>query len=324
MSLLRDSRDEFLGLVGAASAAMRLPQAFVEKDYWVTELLRSIAQPIDHVTPIFKGGTSLSKVYRLIERFSEDVDVLVQFTALPGVVFGEGRRDKVLKTLCERALTDLGLGEAGRGDSTADKGKRRSVRYIYPIQRPSSAVQPWVLLEIGIRGEPHPRTLRPIRSYMAEYALKDGGANESDFDEFAPVQIHVLNPERTLVEKLSMLHDLAVRYPASQERAPNAARHLYDIVRLLSDTEVRAALEPAPTTTAEMAAATDRISEEFGWSFTPRLTDGYATSPAFEPRHPMHSVLRPAYEHLLETLVYGNRPAYEECLAIVTRHAALL
>jgi len=109
MSLLRNSRDEFLGLVGAASEALRLPQAFVEKDYWVTELLRSIAQPLEHITPIFKGGTSLSKVYRLIERFSEDVDVLVQFAAPPGVFFGEGRRDKTLKAICERALTGPGI-----------------------------------------------------------------------------------------------------------------------------------------------------------------------------------------------------------------------
>jgi len=219
---------------------------------------------------------------------------------------------------------DLGLGETGRGDSTSDRGKRRSVRYIYPILRPSSAVKPWVLLEIGIRGEPHPRALRPLRSYMAEYALEKGGATESDFDEFAPVWIHVLNPERTLIEKLSILHDLAARYPASRERVPNAARHLYDVVRLLSDAGVRAALVPAPATAAGMATATDRISEEFGWSFTPRPAGGYATSPAFDPGHPIHSVLRPAYEYLLETLVYGNRPSYEECLAIVAEHAALL
>ena len=91
--LLRDSRDEFLGPVAATSDAAGLPQALVEKDYWGTELLRSVAKPIDYVTPIFKGGTSLSKVHRLIERFSEDVDILVQLTPPGDKAFGEARRD---------------------------------------------------------------------------------------------------------------------------------------------------------------------------------------------------------------------------------------
>ncbi len=60
-----------------------------------------------YATPIFKGGTSLSKVYRLIERFSEVVDILVQLTPPEGKTFGEARRDRILKTICERALADL-------------------------------------------------------------------------------------------------------------------------------------------------------------------------------------------------------------------------
>ncbi len=324
MPRLRESPDEFLGLVAATAEATGMPQPFVEKDYWVTELLRSMAKPIEYAIPIFKGGTSLSKVYRLVERFSEDVDILVQFTPPSGETFGEARRDRFLKTLCDRVLLDLQLGEAGRGEGSSDRGKRRSQQYIYPALRSSTVVKPGVLLEIGIRGEPFPRTSRAVRSYMAEYAIERAGAVESDFDEFASVEISVLHSERTLVEKLAMVHGVAMRYPGSAGRIEQTARHLYDIARLLADGEVRATLESSPAAVVEMAERTDRISEAFGWSFSPRPAGGYGSSPAFDPAHPVHAVLRPAYARVLNSLVYGARPTYDECLATVRRYGMLI
>ena len=60
MAKLRDRPDNLFALVGATAAARGLPAEFVEKDYWVTELLRSVAAPIDDAFVVFKGGTSLS------------------------------------------------------------------------------------------------------------------------------------------------------------------------------------------------------------------------------------------------------------------------
>jgi predicted nucleotidyltransferase component of viral defense system len=82
-----------------------LPLADVEKDVWVVELLRSIARPVEDGLLIFKGGTSLSKAYGIIERFSEDVDVLVA----PTEGLGAGRRDRMLKAVAARAADDLRL-----------------------------------------------------------------------------------------------------------------------------------------------------------------------------------------------------------------------
>ncbi len=159
---------------------------------------------------------------------------------------------------------------------------------------------------------------------MAEYAIEQARADESDFEEFVPLEIDVLNPERTLVEKLSILHDVAVRYTALDHRAEDAARHLYDVARLVVDAAVRTALEPAPATVAGLAERTDRISKEFGWSFSPRPADGYGASPAFDLAHPIHVVWRPTYDRVLNTLVYGARPKYDECLATVKQYAGLL
>lgn len=84
MALLRDQED-LVALCGAAGEIIGVPASVIEKDYWVTQALRALqlAHPGEF---IFKGGTSLSKAYGLIERFSEDIDLLVvapQERALP-------------------------------------------------------------------------------------------------------------------------------------------------------------------------------------------------------------------------------------------------
>ncbi len=84
-----------------------IPAAHVEKDFWVTEVLRGVVASATEaqVVVVFKGGTSLSKAYRLIERFSEDVDVLV---VLPDDAT-KGKRDGILKTLVDGAAAATGL-----------------------------------------------------------------------------------------------------------------------------------------------------------------------------------------------------------------------
>lgn len=92
LPLLRDNPEDLRALVSSAAAHLELDPSFVEKDFWVTEVLRAAAGPravVDkmgaghEVRLIFKGGTSLSKVFGLIQRFSEDVDLLVEFPLYP-------------------------------------------------------------------------------------------------------------------------------------------------------------------------------------------------------------------------------------------------
>lgn len=75
MSRLRD-RTDFDATIDAAASQLGINAVIIEKDYWVSQVLRALADqfPVDFV---FKGGTSLSKCYRLIQRFSEDIDVLI-------------------------------------------------------------------------------------------------------------------------------------------------------------------------------------------------------------------------------------------------------
>lgn len=74
---LHEFPDTFLELIQATAAHIRIPAAHVEKDYWVTRVLKRLHES-DYSEAVFKGGTSLSTVHRLIERFSEDIDLALK------------------------------------------------------------------------------------------------------------------------------------------------------------------------------------------------------------------------------------------------------
>jgi len=320
---LRDSRDDHFALVGATAQALKLPAEFVEKDYWITELLRSVAARIDDAYVVFKGGTSLSKGYGLIQRFSEDVDILLVVTRAKDAKFGKGGVDKILKSLCVRAQADLGLADENVEQLPSSTGIHRNVRYRYPARYEASAVKPGVLLELGVRGGPDPREERVFRSLMAKHAMETLEEREGAYDEFAAVSVQVLHPRRTLFEKLGMVHHLASTLPASEEDLLRAARHLYDIHQLLSDADVRGALGGSSRIAEETAADTERISREWEWPHSTRPAGGYAASPAFNAGHPSQEVLRKGLEGI-RGLIVGRVPTLEECRTVVEGAAGLL
>ncbi len=321
MTRLRERRDDLEALIAAASDSLALPGAWVEKDFWVVEILRSVFRdPPQGVVPIFKGGTSLSKAFGLIQRFSEDVDVLLEMPQ----EFGAGKRDRTMKDICSRCGEDLGLEatyvRSGRGD-------HRAVRFIYPQRQPGGGgLAAGVLLEIGRRGGYVPRARRTVESYIKTH-LQNADAPLPDFDELEPVSTTVLNPERTVLEKLALLHTRSVEYPGDggpeEERAlAMAARHVYDVSKALEAAEVRRALLPAGTA-AQLAADIHEKSRGSGWSSQPRPDTGYGSSPAFLAEAPAHEVLARGYEESRQ-LIWGAVPTFEECVDGIVRHSDLL
>lgn len=122
-------------------------------------MLRAATAPLDGVDEfVFKGGTSLSKAYGIIERFSEDIDLLVITTAT-----GKALK-RVLRAVADRTSTDLGIeherAHEGRGFLNA--------RYTYPARREVEFLSPGVLLEMGSPGGPLPNQRRSVQSLMAD------------------------------------------------------------------------------------------------------------------------------------------------------------
>jgi hypothetical protein len=334
MPLLRDNPDDLQALIGGAAAARGIDQVFVEKDFWVVEVLRAATVAVDviakdgsrhEVRTIFKGGTSLSRVYGLIERFSEDVDLLIGF---PDVDLSIGAKDKVLKGIRDAVTEHLGLDSAHVASAGETKGVKRYVRYHYTAFEHigQDSVSSGVLLEMGCRGGTYPTQQHQLRSMAAEYAIEELSESPNAWDEFAPVEVEVLAPERTLLEKLALLHDGVARSPdeAADARLLKAGRHLYDVHRLLSNGEVISSLEAiGPEGVVQLCADIDEHSRTAEFTFTPRPTDGYAASPLLDPSKPGREVLGRGYDAAM-TLVFGERPTFDDCMATIAARAVLL
>ena len=108
--------------------------------------------------------------YRIVERFSEDVDILL----VPPSGLGAEARHRVLKQICRTAAAHFGL-VAGDGDVIqSETGIKRNVRFAYPARFEAGPLSPGVLLEMGVRGGPQPRTTMRLRSLAAGYAEPRG------------------------------------------------------------------------------------------------------------------------------------------------------
>jgi hypothetical protein len=312
---LRDNPGDLTALVSTASERLGLPIADVEKDFWIVELLRSIAQPVDDGLLIFKGGTSLSKAYAIIERFSEDVDVLVA----PSADLSSGSRDRLLKAVATRAAADLGL-EAHLIISTT--GVKRDLVYEYPAAYPDpQRLTAGVRLEMGVRGGPEPNELRDVSSYVAAAAFQQG-VGQDEFDEFVPVAVLTLRPERTLVEKLALLHDRASRCQGDSAALAGQGRHIYDVYQLLRTETVREAIH-VPGTVAGLAADAEAQSRRHRFPSTPRPDGGFGESPAWADAGETRRAMEAAYA-ATAGLIWGRVPTFEECLAEVAANSTIL
>ena len=227
-------RADFADLLTTVGASTGAGAAIVEKDYWVTQALRAIAAAFPEIA-VFKGGTSLSKAWSLVQRFSEDIDLLVRSEG-DSLETGGGR-DRAMQAI-EAAVAEIDGLERQAARSRSERGISRTAVFAYRSEAAAlKGLQPTVILEMGIRGGTKPAATRPIRSLIGD-AL--AGTDLRD-PSITPFQMTVLDPRRTFVEKLFALHCACElwaegRTPALQRQG----RHLYDIYFLLGNPEVAA------------------------------------------------------------------------------------
>ena len=324
MSRLRDNEADFEGAVVSAAERLGLAPLFVEKDYWVTQVLRALHD--QHAGAfVLKGGTSLSKGYELIERFSEDVDILIQ----PAKGDSAKSRERLLKTIAEHVAHTLDVEwlparEPGRG-----KTPHRADVLSYPRVVRSAVAIPvedrGVLLETGYAGGEWPSEMVTLTPMLCEPL----GLDPSDYEDTMPFDVRALLPMRTLLEKISLLHHVATHYVQDATVADQrCGRHYYDIYRLLDHAPTRAALEDRgqfERVLSEMQVIS--ATHYAGW--TERPPGGYASSPAFEP--PIDSELRAWLQArygdaatLMPAKTSGQWPSFGQVLKRISEHARLL
>lgn len=130
----------------------------------------------------------------------------------------------------------------------------------------------------------HPRERKQFRSFVAQYAVDQAGVEESEcvkksrsMRTLRPIEIDVLAPERTLFEKLAMLHDLASRYPESEEKLERAGRHYYHVYKVLESPVLDRIMAKEGLARSISADTTGGLKHMGG-----RPEQGYAASPAFD------------------------------------------
>ena len=197
MAVWRDDDPEvFKATVAAAAEQLGVQPIAVEKDYWVCEVLRAIVGAHgDEV--IFKGGTSLEKL-RIIQRFSEDLDLLVV-----GNYGSKSAARSAMKAMLSAAASTIGA-KCTDEESGGNLGTLHRKAYLeLPLERGEQSVgladPTAVLIELGQSGGPNPSLDGTVESLLAR-ALK--GAVKGDWDDLRPFAVTVLHPGRTLLEKL--------------------------------------------------------------------------------------------------------------------------
>ena len=323
---LRDDRDTLAGHLEDLQGLTGLPYAQLEKDFWLTEALRGVvAVAGDLGLPVyFKGGTSLSKVHGIIERFSEDVDILVGLPKTDDLMTAN-QRNKALKALAAGACAATGL-PAETDEGKTRKGDKRAVYLAYrEADDAALALAPLrsegVLVELGRWGGSQPHIQAAVSSVLADHA--DKLALEA-FEESVPVTVNLIDPVRTAVEKLVLLEN-AVADPDEQRRRA-VARHYYDVWCLLHHPPTREQLQ-RPGVASAIAGEVFVYTHYFKHpdhkdSVRERPLGGFAASEAFAANNPALEPTRDAYDTtVLNGLLWPTatrRPSFDECCKAVT------
>lgn len=231
----RDRRDLFR----AAAQAMRVHEAIVEKDFWVCWVLDYLFGESPWKGQLaFKGGTSLSKAFGAIERFSEDIDLILDWRVLGYAedepwtkrsatrqdAFGKEANRRTADYLAQEFVPVLAPALAAHlGAAVPMVVEGQDVLIEYPRAFSLTAIQPRLRLEIGPIAAWLPNETRPIRPYAAE--------RFPGLFRQAETIVRTIAAERTFWEKATILHQEAHRGPDKALPA-RQSRHYYDVVRL--------------------------------------------------------------------------------------------
>ncbi len=326
--------DEFYALPEArrqiifqeAGTRLGLPASSIEKDWWVTRVLESLFSS-QEIAPLvtFKGGTSLSKAFNLIRRFSEDIDLVIDRKSLAiledqdpeSAPSGRKRKlgvkqvkhscaeyikDRILPML--RADFDLhGLSDATRIEVDPLDSEQHTVLVQYKSLFTSGAgryTRPAVKVELEARSEDEPSLQREIQSIAAQ--------EFSDASWAHAVSVRTLDPARTFIEKACLLHEENMRPPDKNIKVA-MSRHIYDLHLMMDSDFGKRACTDRPL--LDRILKNRRIYFEYTWLNYEKFGPGYFK---FVPPADRIGFWRDDYRSLCENMVFGGAPEFSDLM----------
>ena len=216
---LHNDRDLFEEVINETNSRTGIAQSIIEKDYYVTMNLKLLAESDSDI--VFKGGTSLSKCFHLIERFSEDIDITFSEH------IGSSRRKKLKYNILKPISDELGMPIENWDDIESDRDYNCYLFSYQPIiSYQIVGITPGVKLETALISYSFPTELREVSSIIHD-ALKDIAPDIIADYGLEPFRLKVQSVSRTFIDKIFALCDYYIKGKANRY-----SRHLYDIYKL--------------------------------------------------------------------------------------------
>lgn len=219
--MLHNDRELFEDLVLRASEALEIEAAIIEKDYYVSLLLKEIRALVPEI--VFKGGTSLSKCYHLIDRFSEDIDLSIFEERKPT----EGQR-RSLKNHIITAIENVGF-ELDNREAIRSRRDFNRFEIAYPSVFEAAAINQKLIVETAVFIGAYPTEEVKAGNDLYDYLTENDLTKAVDITDIEPFYVKTQRPERTFIDKVFALGDYYLDRDYNEH-----SRHIYDIYKLLN------------------------------------------------------------------------------------------
>lgn len=288
----------FRDTIIAASRHSGIKDEFVEKDYWITLVLYRLSKSKYAAHTVFKGGTSLSKAYDLINRFSEDVDIAIVDNNKKS-----GNKIKaIIRTVQKEMTTEL---KELQVDGVSSKGSRFRKSAFEYVSIDKKNLNNRLIVEVNSFANPYPFQRLPIKSFVSDFLIQTD--NEKYIEQYSlqPFEINVLNKEQTLMEKLVSL----IRFSFEKDVTDSISRkmrHFYDLYFLMNDLACKSFIHSADFKTQFnniLNHDKDIFNEPKGWQ-----TKSAAESPLVTDFNNIWKQLRDQYSQELSSLSFTPIP----------------
>ena len=318
--LPNETKIEFIELV-AESSNDHLFLQIIEKDWWVTQVLRAVfSLPYaEHLS--FKGGTSLSKCWHIIDRFSEDIDIAINrdFLGFGGNLSRTQISDKLRRATCSfvrekmqfdirQALIELGISadvfEVSVNITPITTTDPETIVISYQsVLAESPYVCHSVLIEVSGRSMQQPNKVESIQSFIDEYLPQTVVA------EPAFTIPSVVTPERTCLEKIFLLHEEFSK-TTTEIRTERMSRHLYDLYCMIQKGIVQNALQDEELYCSIIEHRRQFINlKSFDYNTL------YPKTLSILPPSAIMNDWRKDYEYMQTNMIYGDSPTFDKLIA---------
>lgn len=309
---LHENPDVYNEAVTFTALKMGLPAIYIEKDYWITTALKIVFSSPIAEDIVFKGGTALAKCFKFIERFSEDLDLVV--------LRNEGETNNQMKGKLKAISTAVGLSmpEVSIDKLTRKFGMSRKTAHAYSksFSGEYGHVRDCIVLETTWLGSPYPYTTQSVQSYIGEIMNAHGQQEVVSQFELDPFDVQVLEPDKTFCEKIMSLTRFSYETTPLLQLAMKI-RHTYDLHQMLKVESLVKFFESDDFDVALLQVAhEDLISFKNNNSW---LVNHPKDALIFRDLEHIWTELREAYEGSFKALVYGDFPHEREIISSLNR-----